>query len=341
MENKHKSLIRKYIHQECTKEEIEEVKKLMLHAGTQQLFDEVLSENWNGPQPAENTNLPHLNERLQQFYKKLAAEEENSLEKNTREQVQVRKLKKRKYWSYAAVWAFVVLAAGTYGILQFKKTPVQEQLAVREVNNPLGQRSRVVLPDSSEVFLGAGSKLRFPERFAAKTREISLEGEAFFQVTKNPDKPFIIHTGTVQTRVLGTSFHIEAFKDFPLTVSVATGKVRVDDYAGHVLKSLAVLLPGQKVSYAFNKAMQSEVNIDEVKDWKDGRLVFHRSSLKEITTTLERWYNVKIDYRSSSKSKEEISVVLQGKEPLSKIMKILAATGHFKYQINSNHVRIN
>src|SRR6202000_336004 len=95
--------------------------------------------------------------------------------------------------------------------------------------NPRGQRSVVRLSDSTIVYLGPDSKINFPGRFNGKTRELNLEGEAFFQVKKDHQHPFIIHTGDVSTTVLGTSFKITAFKGEPLTVSVATGKVRVDE----------------------------------------------------------------------------------------------------------------
>lgn len=338
-ENTYKILIRKYIHNDCTASELESIKELMKLPQAQRLFDEVLSESWSGFEAELDLDQPRLNQKLQQFYNRLQSEETEQVQELIN--VPAGFFERKTYLRFAAVLTACILGLGAYGLFQFKKTPDREQLAVHEVINPRGQRSRVVLPDSSEVFLGAGSKLKFPERFASKTREISLEGEAFFQVTKNPNKPFIIHTGTVQTRVLGTSFRIEAFKGAPLTVSVATGKVRVDDYANHQMKSLAVLLPGQKISYAFAKTLLGLVDIDEVKDWKDGRLVFRKASLREITATLERWYNVKFEYQNGPKSKEEISVVLQGNEPLAKLMKILSATGHFKYRIDSTHVRID
>lgn len=312
---------------------------MLVLPGTQQLFDEVLSENWNGLEAETNIDQPRLDKKLKQFYDRLQEEENMQLDET--DQHPAGFFGRKTYLRFAAILAACIIGFGAYTLLQFKKTPLQEQLAVHEVVNPFGQRSKVVLPDSSEVFLGAGSKLRFPDRFTAKTREISLEGEAFFQVTKNPHKPFIIHTGTVQTKVLGTSFRIEAFKGSPLNVSVATGKVRVDDYARNQVKSLAVLLPGQKVSYTSARVILGQADIDEVRNWKDGKLVFRKASLKEITATLERWYNVKFDYRNSLKSKEEISVVLQGNEPLGKLMKVLGATGHFKYHIDADHVYIH
>lgn len=307
----------------------------MLLPDAQQLFDDVLSENWNGMEPVHNTDTPELNKKLSIFYERLATEEKETLQQEESHQT----IAKKSYLKYAAILAFAVLSTLIYW--QFKEMPVQEFIAMREQINAKGQRSKIILPDSSEVFLGAGSKLIFPEKFKTGSREVTLEGEAFFQVTKNPRRPFIIHTSSVQTRVLGTSFKIQAFKDRPLLVSVATGKVRVDDYAGSRPTSLAVLTPGQQVTYFRGAAVLAMTNIDDVKSWKEGRLVFHKRRLIEITAELERWYNVKFVYQQPAKAKEEISIVLQADVPLSKIIKVLSATGHFNYKIINKQITIN
>lgn len=305
-----------------------------------QVFDELMTEHWDGLPAVADTDQLRLNQKLKQFYEKLETEETLIIQLQAQADSNIRRKKLRKYLSYAAVLTLISLGLLSYRTLQLKKTPALEAFAMHEVTNPNGQRARIVLPDSSIVFLGAGSQLKFPEKFANHTREIFLTGAAFFQVTKNPKKPFIIHTGDLQTQVLGTSFKIEAFASLPLTVAVATGKVRVDHLRQGKLESLAVLTPGQQILYNGNHAIQTAVNIDEVRSWKDARLTFHHRKLKDITTELERWYNVKFNYKQASKSTEEISVVLQVDVPLNKIMKVLSATGHFQYQIVDRTINI-
>ena len=336
-----KNLIRKYINQDCNQQELEDMKKLMLLPHTQQLFEEVLAERWTGLEQEKDINQPILSEKLTTFYKKLEAEEIAALQKEESAQTLMRKIRSKRYMRYAAVLALFIFSFGTYSMLKLRKAPVQGLIAMRQVVNANGQRSTVTLPDNSEVFLAAGSKLVFPEKFAPGSREVKLEGEAFFQVTKNPHKPFIIHTGNIQTRVLGTSFRVEAFKDKPLIVSVATGKVRVDDYSENLVKSLAILTPGQQVTYSLGNAVTTKTAIEDVKSWKDGRLVFNKQKLKEITKVLERWYDVKITYRNKTKASEELTVVLQASTSLRKIMEVLSATGHFHYKINEKNVTIN
>lgn len=340
-DHKIKSLLRKYISQHCSPEELEELKKIMLLPHARHLFDEVISEGFPGLEAEQDPDQSELEEKLQQFQLRL---QQQPAEKPASEKGMVRSLKRRKYYyPAAAIWLVFVLGLGFYGLMKYKEQPQLKQLhtAMRTVENPLGQRSRIILPDSSAVYLGAGSKLRMPDLFTGNTREVELEGEAFFQVTKNPKKPFIIHTGSVQTKVLGTSFKIEAFRDMPLTVSVATGKVRVDDYAGDAKgRSLAVLTPGQKITYQHGIAAAGKVDAADVASWKDARLVFRQRRLREITQELERWYAVRISYENERKAEESISISLQADVPLNSIMKVLSATGHFKYTIQGQKISI-
>ena len=341
LENRNKHLIRKYINKNCTPQEIEELQKLMSLPEIQRLFDEVLSETWTGLHPENNIDQPHLDLQLNKFYNKLSDHENSPRQQEGGKSAFIRVLRHRKYLAYAAIWTVFVIGFFAYRFWYPSKPVAESQVAMRELTNPYGRRSKITLPDSSEVFLGAGSKLIVPEAFTGNLREISLQGEAFFQVTKNPQKPFIIHTGTVQTRVLGTSFKIEAFKDQPLIVAVVTGKVRVDNYIGKRHTSLAVLTPGQKVTYNNGQAIAGKAIIDDVRSWKDGRQVFNNQTLKSITDVLERWYNVQFQYQNTKKAAERISIVLQADRPLNNIMNVLSATGHFKYSIKGKMVIIN
>ncbi|MES2060730.1 MAG: FecR domain-containing protein [Bacteroidota bacterium] len=340
LENKEKYLIRKYINKQCTADELEEVQELMLRPGVQHLFDEVLDERFIALTPQKDTEQQRLDQLLNKFNTRLQKPRVNINIAQPNEAKPVRFFQIKKYLPYAAVWALIVSGFFVYRFIAVKNESVIQRVAMREIVNPYGQRSKIILPDSSEVFLGAGSKLTIPEKFTGNLREISLQGEAFFQVTKNPKKPFIIHTGTVQTRVLGTSFKIEAFKNKPLTVAVVTGKVRVDDYTGNTHTSLAVLTPGQKVTYTNGQAIAGKAAIEDTRAWTDGRQVFNQQALNDITDVLERWYNIKIEYKTAKKAGEKISVILNADKPLTNIMKVLSATGHFEYAINGKTITI-
>ena len=340
--DKNKDLIRKYIAGNYTDAEWKEIRQLMTTPSTQAIFDEVLAESWNGLNPDMDPEHPALNDKLRLFYAKLQEEEHAAHGTQNVRKPLFRSINRKNWYQYAAIWLVMMIGVGLYTLTHRQQEIVENpHIAIRELINPRGQRSRVLLPDGSEVFLAADSKLTFPEKFAAGSRELKLEGSAFFEVTKNPNRPFIIHTGTIQTKVLGTSFKIEAVKGQPVKVAVATGKVRVDDFLKTGTKALAVLMPGQMLSYDQHLPRVEDTDIAELQSWKKARLNFHNQSLQEITTELERWYDVRIHYEQSLKSKEKISVMLQVDMPLQKIMKVLAATGHFQFSISGKQVRIN
>jgi ferric-dicitrate binding protein FerR (iron transport regulator) len=174
-------------------------------------------------------------------------------------------------------------------------------LAVKQlqVSTRAGARERVLLPDGSEVWLNAASTLSYPEKFGA-TREVLLQGEAFFKVSKDKSKPFIIRTGNFYTTVLGTSFNIKAYDaDRQVRVSVATGKVAVSvaDTVADEVQQLALLTPQEQITYYHDtRAFQTErIAIDHARSWMNGALAFKQASVMEVASTLQRWYGTPVE----------------------------------------------
>lgn len=161
------------------------------------------------------------------------------------------------------------------------------------VSARVGQIKKVTLPDSSVVWLNAASNLRVSSNFNEETREVFLdEGEAYFEVTKNPDKPFIVTSPKLKVQVLGTSFDVDAYQANGATkVSVSTGRVKVNN----ANKNLAILTSKQGLTFD-NKTgeyIQTEVDINQFIAWKDGKFYFNQASFNTLSLTLKN--NFKID----------------------------------------------
>lgn len=330
-----KQLIEKYLDDNCSPEERDAVLRFLQRPESEILLNEILearsANDWQLFQDDNATSSKHqhwqnsINERIHPPSSRFRSTTAG----------------KPFFMRYAAVWITLIsVAVGIYGLRYFNENKPQVTIAYQEASNPYGQRSRLILSDSTVIYLGAGSRIRYPEHFTGDTREISLSGEAFFDVTKNPKKPFIIHTGNIQTTVLGTSFKIEAFKDHPIAVEVVTGKVRVDHFKQNHILSLAVLTPGQTVTWDKGKAAIGQVVIDEVNLWKDAKLVFNDSSLAEIAEELQRFYNLDIRFKNTAKSKERMTVTLDASVSADKLLNVLAAAGHFNYKIKNGQVII-
>lgn len=346
-----KKLILKYLNGECSPAELTVIQTFLLREDAQEIIDEVWAEEWKEFQEDEisDQEISRWRDRfLQQRLNTYSVENLEPRPLKGHEIMQsenpVKKSVKLQIWKYAAVWTAIAISIGIYFGVTKSKTSYKastEVIAMQEIINPYGQRSTIKLPDSSVVYLGAGSKLIYPAHFAGNTREITLQGEAFFEVTKNPKKPFVISTGNVRTWVLGTSFRINAFKDKPLFVEVATGKVRVDHHDAKGKTSLAVLTPGQSLNWYHNRATLDSVNAADVKEWKNGRLVFNHATLRELTHVLERWYNVKIKFANADKEQLHMTITLTANVPMKQIMEVLASTGKFSYQSSEREIMIN
>ena len=181
-----------------------------------------------------------------------------------------------------------------------------------------GETLTLTLPDGSTAILNSGSNLRYPATFARKKREVQLDGEAFFEVTSNPKKPFIVKTEILTTEVLGTSFNIEAFpSQNEARVTLVTGKVRVQAGAQQ-----CELHPSQQA--VFHKTTQQiqvqTVATNDFTDWKEGILRFRESSLPTVVQKIEKHYGVQIRlevenaercYLSGTFVKEDLNVVLK------------------------------
>jgi ferric-dicitrate binding protein FerR (iron transport regulator) len=153
-----------------------------------------------------------------------------------------------------------------------------------------GQKLNLVLADGTEVYLNSGSTLKFPKRFDGDTRSVELDGEAFFDVAENPNKPFVIKSGEVETTVLGTSFNVNTYPDNDqVAVTVATGKVKVASKENQIL-----LLPNEQgVFHKQSKSIsKKKIDIAGCLNWKDGIIHFEDAELSEVLETLERWYGV-------------------------------------------------
>ncbi|NRS87678.1 ferric-dicitrate binding protein FerR (iron transport regulator) [Flavobacterium sp. 7E] len=207
----------------------------------------------------------------------------------------------RKNWAIAA--SFLVLM-GLSSFFYFSTSLFNN----REYATNKGERSKIVLSDGTQIWLNAASTLKYPAEFKGGTREVTLIGEAFFDVAKDKEHPFIIHTDKMDTKVVGTSFNVQAYPDqLKQEVSVLTGKVNVKSTVTH--KNVYVT-PGQKVVFktqnnklhAYNGVAKNTVS-----PWRKNILVFEDTPFPEVIATLNRNYNVVIKVENKNLNNLKIS----------------------------------
>lgn len=229
--------------------------------------------------------------------------------------------------------------------LSLKGRESGKKVRMTEVVIPYGKKSEIFLSDSTKVYLNAGTRLAFPTRFDGETREVFLEGEAYFEVTKNKKKPFIVNMGQIGVKVLGTRFNVSAYpNDENIKTILLEGSVAVKKQTTFgINKDGAILKPYQKAS--FNKRIKDltvsdEPNADLYITWTEGWFQFSKENLDYVFTKLERYYNVKIIAPETFHSSQLISGKLDLKESLEDVMKAVADVSGIRFRMDGNKVYI-
>ncbi len=259
-------------------------------------------------------------------------------------------------WTAAAAVLIIVSVAGMLYIGHASQAK-HESAAVNPMVHiivPYGKTRSVVLSDGTRVRLNAGSSFDYPTNFLAAQREVRLEGEGFFQVTKNPKRPFLVHTQKLTVRVLGTVFNVKAYNDDRrLETTLISGSVQVQLNASG---KKIMLLPKQKLTLT-NIPQKKDIQADndqrveyqltslpkkasaEVKEiaWLDDKIVFTNENFEDVARRMERQYDVQIIFENKGLEKEQISGVLQ-LESLDEALQLLKMTTSFKFRIEGRNV---
>lgn len=188
-----------------------------------------------------------------------------------------------------------VVVSGTKADFSKIKTTSGEP-EMKTISTPRGKDYELVLSDGTVVLLNADSKITFPTRFTGDKRTVKLVGEAYFKVSKNKHRPFIVETGNLYTKVLGTEFNLKAYPHSDVNVTLIKGSVAVNAEGKEVM-----LKPGENAEYSENKDIEvTTVDTEGYIQWKDGYFYFDNVPLIDVVRDLGRWYNVNIEIRNNS-----------------------------------------
>lgn len=272
-----------------------------------------------------------------------------------------RSIRLKKYWPIAAASVMAVIVASLFFVNRIQPStvamPEQPHLIAQN-----GERRQSVLPDGSKVWLNSGSRLYFINDFKGATREVRLDGEAFFDVVKNPARPFIVHAANVDIKVLGTAFNVKAYSDADVETTLYRGLIniaRADDKNFQPI----MLYPNQKIILprhaAGNKAAASVAQpqipgfiairqIDSTKieslrietAWMYNRLEFRGDDFAALAKKLERWYNVTIVFKDEAVKKLSFNGSFE-RENIEQAMLALSTANFFQYKIKNNEIFIS
>lgn len=242
---------------------------------------------------------------------------------------------------YAAVF---LLSVGLTSLYYYQRNSGIEKQAIenvlasvnQEISTNFGARLKFQLADGTTVYLNSGSKLIFPTAFSGKNRKVELLGEAFFDVAPNSAKPFIVKTGKVDVKVLGTSFNIKAFPHSQeISTTLVHGKVELAGESGSEFKQFAILKPFERAVYNRNSGqvhITKEEELDKFIAWKDGKLVFSNDPIEELAEKLGIWYNVTVKIENESLRNQRFTATFT-EEPIEQVLELLSKSAPISYKI--------
>ena len=268
----------------------------------------------------------------------------------------------RKLFLYGSTAAAAVAAIVFFAIRPAEQIPKGDfslKYNYTEISKA-GERKSFQLPDGSKVMLNAGSTINIAKDFNTHTREISLSGEGFFDVAHNPGKPFVIHTSSMDVKVLGTVFNVKAYPKDKLTeTSLIKGSVEIILHNKAAEKILLhpnqkIILPNLNDNNAATTAVKDppKTNAEDFKitgltyskvdstltevSWTENRLVFNESKLDEIAAELERWYNITIRFNDEEVKQYRFTAVFDQKN-IVQVLDALQLSRRFEYKIGENN----
>lgn len=355
-------LLSKKIAGEATAQELEQLHQLITAYPECKTSMENLQELWDTkPKPNANKEdnhrlelayLTHIN-RLNEY---------KGADTPIHEQAVVKRPLRRLF----SIAAILLLAIGTTVIWRQHsfKPIVSTAKPENEISISPGSRSKIQLPDGSTVWINSGSRLTYGNAFTGSTREVYLNGEAFFEVVKNPRHPFIVHTTGIDIKVLGTAFNVKAYDQEPtIEATLLHGAIEVIK-KNQPAAPRVLLKPHEKLVYNKNEANMlpvasnrsnqtlpaSQITIQPLRNnkpdsvlaetaWVYNKLIFEEERLDELARRMERWYNVRIDIMDESLKVYKISGSFVN-ETIAEALQELQYLLPFSYTINEGIVRI-
>jgi len=243
-----------------------------------------------------------------------------------------------QFTSIAAAAVLFFLLGIAFQYLNTSKTPPEFLNQYSTVVVPEGQKSMIVLPDGSNVWLNSGTSLKYKHSFNDQIREVEIEGEAFFEVKRDKSKLFRVHTGGEFIEVYGTAFNVRNYdEEKKLEVTVQDGNVGIIRDGS----LLADLTRGKQAEIIENhrEVLLTDANVEVVTAWKNNELIFDDSPFEVVIRYLERWYGVKITIEEKMKKKHNYTFKIKT-ETLTELLKLLKVITPLEYRIDGKDVTI-
>ncbi len=245
----------------------------------------------------------------------------------------------RSWQKIAAILIIPLLAGTNLWIYQKSKgmiSPPGDDVIYNEIFAAYGTRTSLRLADSTFVWLNSGSSLKYPSRFSENDCKVFLKGEAYFEVSKKSDVPFIVQTSTLEVKATGTRFNVQEYSsNYISEVALVSGKIFVNELDNKKSRSslIAELYPNQRLTYNRQTKMKQIIDEDTYRftAWKDGRLIFRNDPLEEVVKKLSMMFNVDIEVKGNELKNYRYRATFED-ESLEEILKLLKLSSPINFR---------
>lgn len=256
----------------------------------------------------------------------------------------IRKKRMHKIYAYAyksaaaIILAFMALTSTIYFIHSGYEKEYAKEISV---SAPLGSKTSVTLSDGTSIWLNSGSEIRYPSVFNKKAREVYLKGEAYFCVSKNKKRPFIVHADKVFIKVFGTKFDVKAYpEENTIETFLEEGSIGIGMTG---CNQELILKPDEGITYSKSDSKFNVINKDKCDQytlWRCNKLIFKRETFGDLAVKLERWHNVKIIINNKKLANKRITGAFEN-ESVEQIFEALKISVPLQYNIDKNTITIN
>lgn len=356
------SLIVRYLKKEISEKEKKELFHWVYKNHDNEKFFYNLKDIWETAHYESISNGADTNAEWEKLALSAIMEESNHFHE--------KKLNTQTIYRVVQIAAVLVI---TFGIGFFVQKNLPEETTYTNVNVPYGAKSELELPDGSKVWVNSGSTLKYPTNLNSKEVNFFLEGEAYFQIAKNPKRKLNVKTSTINIQVLGTTFNVKSYTDENVVeTTLLEGSISITGKVGdRVIKEAIFLKPneqakltnsensieirketGESVSEGNNSEAEEfslkpepqlqitkGIEVEHFVSWKNNVLSFKNERFEDLAKKMERWYNVQIEIKDSSLINSRYTGKFE-KESIEQAMKALSLSLPFTYKIEKNKIEI-
>lgn len=253
----------------------------------------------------------------------------------------IKRLGMSSWFRYAAVFLIGILSSALVSMVYTRMFPQTKEISFTEMVTEKGEKSKLMLPDGTEVWLNSASSIKYSSDYGSKNRNIEMTGEAYFHVKKNQDLPFLVEADGFHVQALGTKFVVSSYRsEKELYAVLLEGKISFEQ---EKTMEKHILQPHQKITFS-KQTKQTKITDEESTDyyinWKNGEIRFQDQTFEDIAQKLERSFNMHIVFENEKIKKTVYTGTFYGYEKVDVILKVFQKNKHFDYQIKKDTIYI-